>query len=333
MSGIYFETPLALLLLLPIIILAIWRYRSHPAARVSLPTLPWLDRSHARSAKLLTLCFEAARLIFFAGLVLVLARPQSGTVETERLTEGIDIMLAIDTSESMKAMDFMRDKKRVNRLEVVKSVAADFVGNRNYDRVGIVVFGDHAFTQCPPTYDHDSVVGFLDWLFIGMAGSRTAIGSAIAIGTKRLENLPGKSKVMILLTDGRSTVNDINPLEAAKVAASLGVKIYTIGVGSQEPVPVPVDSIFGTRLVKQRLELDEELLKQIAFSTDGLYFNAQDTEALKAIYARIDELEKSEVKIKQYRNYEEIYLSWLQPLMVLFIIMLGLDCTLLRKIP
>ena len=180
-------------------------------------------------------------LLFF---IIAFARPQEGRKKTEILSQGVDIVLAIDTSGSMQALDFKKNENQVTRLSVVKDVVAEFVKHREMDRIGMVVFGANAFTQCPLTLDQSILLSFLDKLKIGMAGDATAIGSAIGISARRLKDLKSKSKIIILLTDGRNNSGTIPPLQAAEIAKTLGIRIYTIGVGKRGKAPFLVDSIF-----------------------------------------------------------------------------------------
>ena len=271
-------------------------------------------------------------LILFL-LILALARPQTGRSFSEVDTEGVDLILAIDTSGSMKALDLTLQGKNVTRLEVVQSVLADFIQQRKSDRIGLVVFGDEAFTQAPLTHDHELLQQFLDKLFIGMAGQATAIGNAIGISTKRLKDLKAESKIMILLTDGENTAGSLNPIVATEVAKKLGIKIYTIGVGSRGKAPFEVDGFFGKQIIYQQVNLDEKLLQQIATLTEGQYFLATNTEALQEIYRTIDNLEKTVATVKEYHEYTDHFHWFLIPALCLFLIEYFLKQTRLRTIP
>lgn len=256
--------------------------RQRPGARVLLAPLP--------------------RLLAAVGLsllVVALARPQQ--VDRQRVVEreGIDIVLVLDTSGSMEAQDFKLGGRSVNRLDVAKEVIARFVDGRDDDRVGLVVFGQEAFTQVPLTLDHDAMVGFLAQVQIGMAGERsTAIGDAIAVGARRLKDLDAKSKVMILLTDGRSNSGQLDPIQAAEAAAALGIRVYTIGVGGGGGA-----GVMG--MFRGRSDLDERTLQAIATLTDAQYFRASDTDALAKVYATIDELEKTTAEAKELVHRDE----------------------------
>lgn len=237
-------------------------------------------------------------------LAIALARPQSGTKSTEITSEGIDIILVLDISGSMRAEDF----KPYNRLYVAKEVIKDFIKGRQTDRVGLVVFSKQAFTQCPLTLDYDVLLKLLDQVDFGMIEDGTAIGMAIATGVNRLEQTKAKSKVMVLLTDGINNSGEIDPATAAEVAKTMGVKIYTIGAGKPGSALYPVqDPIFGKRYIYMENEIDEETLKKIAQLTGGEYFRAKDEKILKRIYQKISELEKTEIKVKEYINYQELF--------------------------
>lgn len=255
----------------------------------------------------------ALRALACLCLIIAAARPQLGVTKVVSDSEGLDIILGVDTSGSMRAMDFEIDDKARDRLYVVKRVISDFINQRVNDRIGIIVFGSEAFTQAPLTIDHGVLSRFLDAIDIGMAGENTAIGSAIAAGVKRLKDLDAESKVMILLTDGENTAGSIDPMQAAEVARTLGIKIYTIGVGGNKPVPFPRQSFFGTVYDKRVLKLDETLLKAIAEKTGAQYFRAEDTLELKKIYQTIDQLETRSVSIETFTNVKE-----LGPVLMLF---------------
>jgi Ca-activated chloride channel family protein len=197
----------------------------------------------------------------------------------------------------------------------------------------MVVFGQEAFTQCPLTLDYGVLLSLLDSVKIGMAGDSTAIGSALGICVKRLKDLKSKSKVIILLTDGRNNSGTLGPATAAEVAKAYNIKTYTIGVGSEGEAPFLVDSFFGKQYVYQKVDLDEKTLKEIARVTDGKYFRATNTKALEKIYQQIDEMEKTEVKIKEYMEYEELFMYFLIPGLCLLLLEVLLANTRLRKIP
>lgn len=262
-------------------------------------------------------------------LILALARPQMVSQNEEIEGNGIDMLLVLDTSGSMKALDFTDDNgNRTNRLEVIKKVVKDFVRERLGDKIGMVVFGDSAFTQCPLTLDRDILQTLIDSLSIGMAGDGTAIGNALALGVKRLEKGEAKSKVLILLTDGRSNAGEIAPETAAEIARDHHIKVYTVGVGSQGRVPFPQETPFGTQIGYAELDLDEETLTHIAEITGGKYFRATDTDKLKEVYQDIDQLEKSKITRKNFRSALELYPQFLVPALLLIAVAKILEMTL-----
>jgi Ca-activated chloride channel family protein len=266
-------------------------------------------------------------------LTLAAARPQFYNVSREIKSTGVDIILALDASGSMQALDFELGEKPVSRLTAVKKVVSDFIKQRDMDRIGLVVFGQEAFTQSPLTLDKGLLLDLVKRMEIGMAGDSTAVGSAIAIGGKRLKDLDAKTKVLILLTDGRNNAGDLTPVEAAEAVHTLGIKIYSIGVGGQGEAPFPVQTLFGTRIVRQRVDLDESTLKRIAEIGRGKYFRASDTKGLEEIYRTIDQLEKTEIKVKEFFHYKELYPWFLWPALILLCIEILLRAFVLRVIP
>jgi len=266
-------------------------------------------------------------------LVVAIARPQSGKKTTEVITEGVDIILALDISGSMQALDFKLDGKPVTRLEVAKNVVREFIGGRNNDRMGLVVFAQDAFTQCPLTLDQGVLLGFLENIKFGLAGDGTAIGTAIGLATKRLKDLKAKSRVIILLTDGRNNMGRLNPIKAAELAQKFEIKIYTIGAGTKGKAPFLVNTPLGSQYIYEQVDIDEDTLKEIARITGGQYFRAVDTEGLKQIYSQIDKMEKSEVKVKEYMEYNELVLWPLLGRLFFLVLEIILTNTRFRKIP
>lgn len=270
------------------------------------------------------------RALVIALLVLAMARPQAGEKDEEILTEGVDIILAIDVSSSMKAEDF----KPKNRLHVAKQVVAEFIRGRKNDRLGMVVFAAKSFTQCPLTLDYGIILNFLDQVEIGIIEDGTAIGMAIATCINRLRDSDAKSKVVILLTDGINNRGEIDPITAAKTAQAMDVKIYTIGAGKRGNALYPVDDpIFGRRYVRMPVEIDEETLQEIARLTDAKYYRATDGQALAQIYKEIGEMEKTEIKTKEYVRYTELFWFFLLPAIALLGCEIVLANTRFRKIP
>jgi len=275
-------------------------------------------------------------LLRIAGIMLIivsLARPQSGNKFTEVTSEGIDIMLVLDTSGSMQAMDFEINGERVNRLEIAKRVVREFINKRVNDRIGMVVFAEHAFTQCPLTLDYNILLSFLQNVKIGVAGDGTAIGSALGIAVQRIKNIKSKSKVIILLTDGRNNFGSLFPQTAAEIARTYGIKVYTIGVGTHGEVPFLVDTFFGKRYIYQSVDIDEETLQDIAKITGGQYFKAVDSEALIKIYRQIDAMEKTKVEIKTFYEYNELFYYFLVIGIIAILMEMIFSNTWLRKIP
>jgi Ca-activated chloride channel family protein len=273
------------------------------------------------------------RLLSVLFLIVAMAGLRQETTFEEIITHGVDIMLTMDCSGSMQAEDF----KPNNRLYVAKEVVRDFVKGRKHDRMGLVVFAGVAFTQCPLTMDYGILEKFIDRLKIGtVSQDGTAIGPAIASSLNRLRDSKAKSKIIILLTDGTENVENlkVNYKEAARLAQSLGVKIYTIGVGKDDEVAMPIDSgIFGRRYTYYKADLNEEGLKEIAEMTGGLYFRATDAESLKEIFGNIDKLEKSEIKVKHYTRYDDLF-RWLVTIaLILMVTEVVLAHTRFRTLP
>ncbi len=271
------------------------------------------------------------RALALTFIVFALARPQAGSGTESVLTEGIDIVLAIDVSGSMKAEDF----KPKNRLAVAKDVVADFIRGRTTDRVGMVVFAAQSFTQCPLTLDYNVLLELLESVEIGMIDERsTALGMGIATAANRLRESDADSKVIILLTDGRNNAGEIDPTTAAEAAQALGVKIYTIGAGTPEGGPVPVDDpIWGRRYIDVESDLDEDMLKEIAALTGGLYFRAKTEGMLAEVYRRIGELEKTKIEVKHFTTYTELAQRLILLGLIALLIELLVDAVLIRRVP
>lgn len=302
-----FAAPLFLLLLAALPAIALIRRRRRDPA-MAVPTAAPGFAAPPSLTVTIHRCLPTLKYLVLALLVLALARPQWGVRRITVDTEGINIVLAVDLSESMAALDFERRGQVVDRLEAVKGVVRDFVAGRAGDRIGMVVFGSEAYTQLPLTRDYGTIVAVLERLEIGAAGKNTAVGDALGIALKRLADIESDANVVILLTDGRSNSGELTPAAAAEVAARQGVTVYTIGVGSRGRAPFRIrDPIFGERFVYQRVDIDEETLKEIADVTGGAYFRAEDTEALRRIYETIDEMETTEVEVTEYASYRDLY--------------------------
>ena len=269
------------------------------------------------------------RLVAVALFIVALARPVNITEEHETTTDGIDIVMAMDISGSMLARDFTPD-----RLTSAKHLAAEFVANRRGDRIAVVAFAGEAFTQAPLTSDQAVVETMLSRLRSGVVEDGTAIGNGLATAINRLRERGAKSKVVILLTDGVNNRGQISPLMAAEIARDMGIKVYTIGVGTRGRAPYPAVDMFGNKTtVMADVEIDEELLREISSMTGGKYYRAVNDEALREIYAEINELETSKVQVTNYQTYEELFLMWV----VLGLLCLGLeflfDKVVLNRLP
>src|SRR5690349_21488726 len=313
-SGLQFVSPWALLLLLGLPIWWIWRRRHRPPAIV-FSRVPVLERG-PRAGRAITFFLFLLRNLLLAGAIIALARPRSGARAENVTSQGINIVLAIDLSSSMLAQDFQPQ----NRIEVAKDVVKRFITARSSDRIGVVAFAAEALTQVPLTTDYPVVTGAVDNLAAGQLEDGTAIGTAIATAANRLRDAPGRSRVMILLTDGENNRGAIDPRTAAKAAAVFGVKIYTIGVGTEGMAPVPVGrGLFGLRYENRLVRIDEPLLSDIAKTTGGRYYRARDAAALQRIYEEINRLERAPVRTRSYVRYTELF-RWPLYLAAIFLV-------------
>jgi Ca-activated chloride channel family protein len=275
-------------------------------------------------------------LPILAGVLMItgLARPQRDHSSTEVTANGIDIVLGLDVSGSMTALDFQVNNRRVNRIEVVKSVVAKFIEERPDDRIGIIAFAGAPYLVSPITLDHDWLLQNLERVNIGTAEDGTAIGSAIAASVNRLRTTPAKSKVIILLTDGVNNTGKISPLAAAEAAKALGVKIYTIGVGVRGKAPIPVKDEAGNwHLIMAQVDVDEKTLQAVAAETGGRFYRATDTDSLQKIYEQINGYEKSAQTVQKFEHYEELYPWALIPALAILGLWSVLQQTRLRRLP
>jgi Ca-activated chloride channel family protein len=270
----------------------------------------------------------ALRIITIALVIIVLARPQSINQWQETESQGIDIVLAVDISGSMLAQDLTPD-----RLTAAKKVAAEFVIDRPNDMIGLVIFAGESFTQCPLTTDHGVLLNLLNEVKFGMVEDGTAIGLGLANSVNRLKDSKSQSKVVILLTDGTNNRGQIAPLTAADLARSYGIRVYTIGVGTQGMAPTPVQTPFGIRIQNVEVDIDEKTLTEIASITGGQYFRAEDNEGLSNIYEEIDEMEKYLINVQNVTRKQELYLPFALLALALIFIELVLRRTWLRSIP
>jgi Ca-activated chloride channel family protein len=270
------------------------------------------------------------KIVGLALLIIALARPQKVNTEKIISTEGIDIVLALDISTSMLAVDF-----KPNRLEAAKTVAKEFVANRKNDRIGLVVFAGETFLQCPLTIDYNVLNSFIDQVTVAEREfDGTAIGMAIANAVNRLRDSDAKSRVIILLSDGRNNAGELDPVTAAELAKTFGIKVYTIGAGKRGQADYPMQT-FGGRTVYQKVDvqIDEKVLTEVANATGGKYFRATNKEKLLAVYNEISEMEKTEIKVKDYYNYYEMYFWFLLPGFFMIVMAIILEKSIWRKTP
>jgi len=268
------------------------------------------------------------RVLTLCCLIIALARPQTRNDEQLVNGEGIDIVLCLDISGSMLAQDFTP-----NRMDAAKNVASEFIANRPTDRIGLVIFSGEAFTMCPLTTDRSVLLSQLSQVHSGLLEDGTAIGSGLATGVDRLRTSPSKSKVIILLTDGENNGGLIDPNTAKEIAKSVGVRVYTIGMGTEGFAPVPVQTPGGVVMQREKVNIDEKLLTQIATETGGRYYRAKDNESLSNIYKEIDQLEKSKIEVSSIRRYTEQFFPFALAAAVFLFLELLLRWTVLRKFP
>ena len=324
-----FHSPAYLLLLLLLIPVAgwwIWRLRqSHATLQMSdtsvLGKAPKTWRVYMIHAPFVL------RMLCITFLSIALARPQLSNRWSSESTEGIDIMMALDISGTMMAEDL-----KPNRLEAAKQVATDFVLSRPNDNIGLVVFAGESFTQCPLTTDHAVLVNLFQSVKFGMIEDGTAIGLGLANCVNRMKDSPTKSKVVILLTDGSNNRGDIDPQTAAQIAQTFGIRVYAVGVGSHGQARVPVQTPYGTQYMMMDSEFDEATLRNIANATGGEYFRATDNSSLKRIYAQIDQLEKSKIRVREYSKRTESYAPFLTAALLCLLLDILLKCFALRTI-
>jgi len=321
-----------LLALLPLI--AMWRGRKGRVAAVEYSNVA-IARTVARETRSRPARWTTMLRLLVATLIIVgLARPQYGQGRSEVQASGVDLMLAVDVSGSMEALDFTLNGQPVNRLDCVKSVVGQFIESRPDDRIGMIAFAGAPYLVSPLTLDHEWLKQNLDRVRIGLAEDGTAIGSALATSVNRLRDQPSKSKVVVLLTDGMNNAGKVAPQTAAEAAKAMGVKVYTIGAGAQGEAPVPVKDQFGRQqIVMAKVDVDEAALKKIADETGGKFFRATDTDSLKKIYAEIDRMEKTTRQVKKFEKYHELFAFAVVPGLMLLGLSLGLDQTRFRRLP
>ncbi len=319
------------LLLVPVFFYLYWRQQRAPIRFSSLASFKKIGGSWKLKARPL---LELLPLVSMILLIIALARPQKGIEETQVETEGIDVALVVDLSSSMLAEDFTLNGKYVNRLEVVKEAVKKFIEGRAGDRLGLILFAGRPYTQCPLTLDYGVLQTLLENAQIGMIEDGTAIGSALATAVNRLKETKSKSKVIILLTDGINNAGNIDPLTAASLAKTYGIKVYTIAAGNKGKVRFPSQDFFGNKAYRPvEIPIDEPMLKKIAETTGGAYFRATDTKLLFDVYKKIDQLEKTKAKVNVYVDYHELYVSFVLASLFVFLMYLILNHTVLRKVP
>ena len=321
-----------LLLIIPYIIwYVMYRKKSEPTMRMS---DTFVFRYAPKSLKVRLMPLQMLlRLTAFTFLVLALARPQTSNSWKNRQTEGIDIMLAIDVSTSMLAEDL-----KPNRLEAAKMVAAEFISGRPDDNIGLTIFAGESFTQCPMTTDHTSLLNLLqnvraDIAARGLISDGTAIGMGLANAVGRLKASKAKSKVVILLTDGSNNMGDISPMTAAEIAQSLGIRVYTIGVGTNKVAPYPMPVAGGVQYVNMPVEIDTKTLSEIAQTTQGDFYSATNNNELKKIYKEIDQLEKSKMSVKKFKKKFDAFPPFVMAAALALLLELLLRITIFRRIP
>jgi len=318
---------LLLLLLIPMIGWYIWKLRKSQAS-IQLSSIEGFSKAPNTLRTYLRHIPFILRMLALAFLIIALARPQTTNKWSTATTEGIDIMLSVDISSSMLAMDL-----QPNRLEAAKDVAASFINGRPNDNIGLVVFAKESFTQCPLTLDHAVLLNLLKDVKCGMLEDMTAIGHGLATAVSRLKDSKAKSKVIILLTDGSNNAGEIAPMTAAEIAKTFGIRVYTIAVGTNGEAPYPYQSAMGVKIIQMKVEIDEKILTQIAQLTGGQYFRATNNKALKAIYQEIDQMEKTKMSVQEYSKRYEEYALFAMIALSFFLLELLLRYALLKNIP
>ena len=324
---IFINTEFFFLLFIPIALLIWYFFKSKKnTGEIVFSDLHSLEKTKTIKNKLihLTYLFKICALIL---LIIALARPQSSTNWEESTTEGIDIILSMDISGSMLAEDL-----KPNRLEASKEVAMDFISKRANDRVGLVIFSGESFTQCPLTTDHNVLINLFKDVKSGMVEDGTAIGMGLATAVNRLKESDAISKVIILLTDGVNNKGVVAPFTAAEIAKKFGIRVYTIGVGTEGYAPYPFQTPFGIQYQDVEVQIDEETLQNIATVTDGKYFRATNNSKLKEIYKDIDKLEKSKIEVTEFHKRSEEFNKFAIPALLLLLLGFILEKTYLKQL-
>lgn len=330
MSDISYKNPeyfYLFLLLIPMIAWYVWQQKK-AGASIQFSS----DMGFANIPKSWKYYFRHSVFLLLLGslsfIIMALARPQSSNSWQNVTTEGIDIVIALDISSSMLAMDF-----QPNRLEAAKDVATQFISGRTNDKIGLVVFAGESFTQCPLTTDHATVINLFKSIESGMIEDGTAIGNGLGTAVSRLKESNAISKVVILLTDGENNRGEIAPITASELAKSYGIRVYTVGVGTIGTAPYPIQTPFGIQVRDVEVKIDETTLQKIASTTDGKYFRATNNNKLAEIYKEIDKLEKTKIDVKEFSKKQEEYLKFALWAGILLILGLFLKTTIFRNIP
>jgi Ca-activated chloride channel homolog len=314
-------------LLLPVMIFFYWRNNNLNLASIKVPSIKNFSGLASFRTSIRHLPF-LLRLLALSALIIAMARPQTKSDEQQAEGEGVDIVLCIDVSGSMTAQDFTP-----NRMEAAKKVAADFIDRRLTDRIAIVIFSGESFTQCPLTTDRAVLKSAVESIRNGLLEDGTAIGDGLSTSVDRLRNSKTKSKVIILLTDGENNGGLIGPDNAKEIAKAFGIKVYTIGVGTDGNAPFPIKTPMGVIMQQQKVTIDEKLLTAIASETGGKYFRAKDNAGLENIYQEINELEKSKVEISTLTRYTEKFFPFVMAALALLLLEVVLRFTVLKKFP
>ncbi|MEE9430316.1 MAG: VWA domain-containing protein [Melioribacteraceae bacterium] len=316
------------LLLIPLILFWYWKRNKVKSAALTYSSLDIFDKLKPTVKEKLRHLPIFLRTFALGLFIVALARPQSFSDGENIYTEGIDVAMLLDISGSMLAEDF-----KPNRLEAAKNVIDEFVAGRTTDKIGLVVFASQSFTQCPLTIDYPVLRSLLKDIKSGIIEDGTAIGTAIANGVNRLKDSEAKSKIIILLTDGVNNSGEIDPITAAQIAKKFGIRIYTVGVGTEGEAPYPFQTPFGKRYQMVPVEIDEKVLSEVAQITEGEYFRATNNKKLEEIYNIIDTLEKTRVEVTSYRKAKELFYVWLAVGLFLILMELILTRTYLQKLP
>jgi len=332
--GFSFAYPWVLLLLLLVPVLAILKGRIGGKAGVTFSSTAAISKLGRKTRSKAGAFLALLSYLALAGLIIGLARPQLGRSLTRIQASGVDIMLVLDVSRSMLAEDFNIGNQRANRLEAVKQVTEQFIRQRPNDRIGIIAFAGSPYLVSPLTLDHDWLIKNLDRLRIGMVEDGTAIGAATAAAANRLKDKEAKTKMIVLLSDGDNNAGRITPLTAAEAAKALGIRIYTIGAGTQGEVPFPMQDPFGRTVYRPvEMKFDEAALEQIASITKGQYFRASDTASLKRTFSEIDKMEKTKVEVEKTSEYRDLFGWFVAAGLLLLTLEIILSQTVWKRLP